>query len=691
MRHRILQQTFDLQLQNRGMAWPLQQQLAALYSNRLKDEMERQFTRLSSGAVTHRIDRLEVDLGALSFGEFESQFLDRFNQRLPQALAEAMTALSELQVETGAAAFCPPFEGYSAQQRTQTDCMLSKSDEALEMLRHFLVSGHLPWWSEQVDMDSFIEGVEQLFTDVPHKARPLFEQLIRVRNVRRRLVLQFPETALKRIASLLAPHFAESLDATMNELLPLLASLSPEFNARLLLWETSFDLLAAVETGPNVRTQLIASLVKIMAEERGAKVEDVAGELASSLVAENVATNKLAHEVAEELAALFGRSRNSSLATIDGQMVDPKGRAAPDDHHFTFRMAEDEHVRILFVDGSNGRRLPAGKNNVRVRYRASSDVDGKRQAVDAESELPQSDPKAKRSKESPGMGDGERASSASALQAGKSIAGSQVDSSKAEDAAKVGDTYRIISRPDVNSGESAMGHEPEVSEEGSPHPGRPVHGPARPPSPGEPVALRALRESRPAERKGKPRQDGEAHRQSPKEDELATEAIYIENAGAALFWPFFGDLFKTLRLVDDNGFCDESAQMRAIYLLQYLVTGEEGAPEYRLALNKILCGWEVMQPISSDFEILAAERQECENLQRAVISHWSALKNTSIEGLRDSFLIRNGRLFRKDQSWFLHVESKPQDLLMEKLPWTLSMVRLSWMREPLHVEWRGWL
>ncbi|MCP4433624.1 MAG: hypothetical protein GY806_21810 [Gammaproteobacteria bacterium] len=47
-----------------------------------------------------------------------------------------------------------------------------------------------------------------------------------------------------------------------------------------------------------------------------------------------------------------------------------------DDHHYEIRMTEEGYVKIIFGDGSNGRRLPSGKNNLRVRYRVGSGTEG---------------------------------------------------------------------------------------------------------------------------------------------------------------------------------------------------------------------------------------------------------------------------------------------------------------------------
>jgi hypothetical protein len=46
------------------------------------------------------------------------------------------------------------------------------------------------------------------------------------------------------------------------------------------------------------------------------------------------------------------------------------------DFHYTVRMTEEGYLRIGFGDGQNGRRLPTGINNVRVRYRVGTGLVG---------------------------------------------------------------------------------------------------------------------------------------------------------------------------------------------------------------------------------------------------------------------------------------------------------------------------
>ena len=71
----------------------------------------------------------------------------------------------------------------------------------------------------------------------------------------------------------------------------------------------------------------------------------------------------------------------------------------------------------------------------------------------------------------------------------------------------------------------------------------------------------------------------------------------------------------------------------------------------------------------------------------SVIEHWVILKNTSIEGLRESFLQRNGKLTFANNEWLLQVEQKPYDMLLQSLPWNIGFIKLAWMNQILITEW----
>lgn len=183
-------------------------------------------------------------------------------------------------------------------------------------------------------------------------------------------------------------------------------------------------------------------------------------------------------------------------------------------------------------------------------------------------------------------------------------------------------------------------------------------------------------------------------RRSPDEEKKAKvmdEAMYIKNAGLVLVYPFFPHYFSTLDMLEmplRKKFKTVDLAGRGVHLLQYIVNKTTETPEYDLSLNKILVGLEIGMTIGSSIEITDAERDLSEELLRVAISQWPTVKNSTPDGFRGSWLLRDGRLKERDGNWTLRVEQKGYDLLLDDLPWSISTVRVSWMDTILNVEWR---
>ena len=169
--------------------------------------------------------------------------------------------------------------------------------------------------------------------------------------------------------------------------------------------------------------------------------------------------------------------------------------------------------------------------------------------------------------------------------------------------------------------------------------------------------------------------------------EVASQGIAVENAGLVIFWPYLHIYFKDLGLFDGKDFNDLASREKAVHLLQYLATGEINTEEHALTLNKLLCHWDFNQPLKRFVSLSKRERKESEKLINAVINHWNVLGKTSIGSFRNTFIQRKGLLSHQDSGWLLRVEKGPYDILLERIPWGLSMIKLSWVDELLQVEW----
>lgn len=166
------------------------------------------------------------------------------------------------------------------------------------------------------------------------------------------------------------------------------------------------------------------------------------------------------------------------------------------------------------------------------------------------------------------------------------------------------------------------------------------------------------------------------------------EDIYIQNAGLVLASPYLPRLFDMLGLLEGGIMRDAAAAERAVHVLQYLVDGSEGAPEFSLILNKLLCGLPIATPIAREVALGDHEKEAAEGLLRGMIANWKGIGQTSVAGLRETFLRREGVLRLRDEAWQLLVAPKPFDMLLDSLPWSIALIRHRWMERVMHVAWR---
>lgn len=172
-----------------------------------------------------------------------------------------------------------------------------------------------------------------------------------------------------------------------------------------------------------------------------------------------------------------------------------------------------------------------------------------------------------------------------------------------------------------------------------------------------------------------------------KEEKIQAETAYFNFAGIVIIWPLIVPLFDDRQLLENRNFKDEEARFKGLQMLNYLVNGDEIVEEKDMPLNKILCGIPRNESVLFTSELTNDDKLELNALLAHLIKHWSILKNTSIQGLRDGFIHRKGQLAENEIEWSLKVEQKSIDLLMNSMPWGYKMIKLPWMNKLLVVEW----
>jgi len=176
----------------------------------------------------------------------------------------------------------------------------------------------------------------------------------------------------------------------------------------------------------------------------------------------------------------------------------------------------------------------------------------------------------------------------------------------------------------------------------------------------------------------------------PETAALSTDAddapggLLVVNAGLVLVHPLLTRFLDACGVTSGDELIDPG---RALCLLDHLATGDRIAPEHRLVLPKVLCGVALDDPVEADVGLTDADVEESTAVLEAAIRHWDELRGTSPASLRLEFLMRPGLLSLDADDWLLRVEERTVDILLDQLPWGISVIKLPWMDRMMRVEW----
>lgn len=180
--------------------------------------------------------------------------------------------------------------------------------------------------------------------------------------------------------------------------------------------------------------------------------------------------------------------------------------------------------------------------------------------------------------------------------------------------------------------------------------------------------------------------DKEARRRVTVQD-MKKLGVSVPNAGLVLVTPFLPRLLAEAGFIEKGGFSSVEKVHRAISLLQYVCSGDPIGFEREATLSKLLCGCSPGDSSPLSRVVRQEEVAAVEAMLSAVLEHWG-IGSTTLSGLRASFLLRPGELYKVENGWRLKVQTKTFDMLLDRLPWSIALIKFDWMEVPVHVEWR---
>jgi hypothetical protein len=533
-----------------------------LIRNRVTELLERLFDSAAGPDETRRIDRLELDLGALDPGALEEQLPLRIETALPAALARAGTASAAVPSQ--------------ATRSSRSPARPDGAADPLLLISQFARTGGVPWWSDSRRQRLIDEAVDQAATSSPAALGKTFRGLIGDDAALRRLIPLLSDVSLAAVFAALAPGLGDLPDSLLARLglTPALGILSPA-RRRLITWRA---LLRATQTGAGP-----------------ALIETVLAEIAISLDI--------------TLALLLADLR----ATIEPSLAPDRAVAAI----LTLAERHSSPPQTRVTDAPLARVISSG------------DLAG---LLDRLAALVKRLP------------DDGRAAWAVALAAVAPESSGRLTAA----------ALAALLRPFLRAGLIKLTDLADLL---------------------APLARSEAEAAIPA-----------VPPPAPVTDE---DSRVVATAGLCLLWPFLPRFFARLGLLDDrsSAFTAPAQQHRAVMLLHHLATGETTAPDFALALPKVLCGLPPHAPHDALEPVTETEAGEATQLLNAVIAHADCFGDISRNGLRGSFLMRDGILTTRDGAWLLRVERVAADAVLARLPWTTEWVRQPWMQAAMRVEW----
>ena len=173
-------------------------------------------------------------------------------------------------------------------------------------------------------------------------------------------------------------------------------------------------------------------------------------------------------------------------------------------------------------------------------------------------------------------------------------------------------------------------------------------------------------------------------------DTEAHKRYSTDVAGIVLLHPFLANYFKQVKLLDKNNqFISLEKQIHAVHLLRYLTGKRERHHSHLLNVEKIICGLSPTFPIPSKYNCSEIEKKEAQDMFAAIKQYWKSISKTSIEGIQTSFIHRQGIITFEEPYWLIRVEGSTLDILMDDLPWEMSMLMFPWMDRNILIEWQS--
>jgi len=171
--HTIGAMRFELETYNKKHANEIQNSVSIFGREKIPRIIEESLSQADIGRSTAIIDKIEIDLGEITISNFKTDFLTLFKKGLNEKIGE--------------------FNFKNPSVRSKDIVVLDKEKSDFEILKHFLLSGTIPWYAE-----SYPQDLQRIFKSLVELKPEYFLKFIETHlastSFVQRMVYQFPET-----------------------------------------------------------------------------------------------------------------------------------------------------------------------------------------------------------------------------------------------------------------------------------------------------------------------------------------------------------------------------------------------------------------------------------------------------------------------------------------------------------------
>ncbi|MGZ4955064.1 MAG: contractile injection system tape measure protein [Methylobacter sp.] len=677
-RHVIKRQVVEVTLAKKENAWQLQQALSRIFQQCLPPLLDRCLSEVGSPDYLHRIDRLELDLGVLDSNSLEADILERMEVTLRQALSEQIGYAQSLPV---------------AEQTY--DPMLAHA----ELFEHFVREGYLPWWADGSQRQLPEKSFTVLSTSSPDALKRLLPLLIHEPRCLQRLISYFDDSRLIAMTALLTAA-SEDLTASLVQALSAVQAPLQQYNRmpalslRSTLWQSLLQVAVAGEPVISRRVEFLTAVTARWAKFQGLPETVLVGCLQQLLSDKVVTSNEWLQTIKLRLPI------EPTSTVLDEEAVGDSHAAASKSVNEVSTVSTNTAINPMFnrerlasIEMSNRSAIFAKLSSTQPESATASQSTDTTDLMDYR-QLPVSAAISSRyeifnklrSIQLKPANESSTADTGINLLAYPHRPESVADQARDFVSNPISNRHRLTSTPLSNRYTMLK----RICESYSVHAQKADDEPLS-----EQIttkqSAREIVHSSLSNRLSVKNNSSEAYANieatSARSAFSDTDALYINNAGLCILWPFLATFFERLELAQNGRYRNQSAKQCAVSLLHYLTTEELNPPEYLLPFNKLLCAMEIDEVFDLETPLTTEQIEACDELLGAVIGNAPILNNMSVNGFRGSFLLRRGSLSASEGSWLLRVERETYDLVLERFPWSWQWFKLPWMEYPIRVEW----